>query len=126
MDMDFVLKLRELRRLSGLSQKEVALSSGVGEKTLSSFETGERIGSMKLVQLLAILAVYHLTAADFFGAGVETMIFAESERLTATEMQLLRGLRLLPDAVRTRLEAKFLAMIEGVDAASDRKLRAVI
>jgi hypothetical protein len=54
------------------------------------------------------------------------MIFAESERLTATEMQLLRGLRLLPDPVRTRLEAKFLTMIEGVYAASDRKLRAVI
>ncbi|MGH9443123.1 MAG: helix-turn-helix domain-containing protein, partial [Thermoanaerobaculia bacterium] len=45
--MDLVLKLRELRRMRGLSQREAALSSGIGEKTLSSFETGERIISMK-------------------------------------------------------------------------------
>ena len=124
--MDIVLKLRELRRMHRLSQKEVALSAGVGEKTVSSFETGQRIASLKVVQLLAILAVYHLTAADFFGGGVEKAVFAESERLTATEMQLLRGLRLLPDALRPRLEAKFLMMIDGVNAASEPKLRAVI
>ena len=43
--MDLVLKLRELRDLRGLSQKDVARLSGVGEKTISSFETGERIGA---------------------------------------------------------------------------------
>ena len=37
--MDLVLKLREIRRLRGLSQKDVAKLSGVGEKTISSFET---------------------------------------------------------------------------------------
>ena len=46
--MDIVLKLRELRRYRGLSQKDVARRSGVGEKTLSSFETGERIDTMKI------------------------------------------------------------------------------
>ena len=46
--MDLVLKLREIRRLRGLSQKDVARLSGVGEKTISSFETGQRIGSLKL------------------------------------------------------------------------------
>ena len=40
--------------------------SGLGEKTLSSFETGERITSMKLAQLLALLAVYDVTPAEFF------------------------------------------------------------
>ena len=40
--MDLVLKLRELRRLSGLSQKEAALSSGLGEKTLSSFDSHKK------------------------------------------------------------------------------------
>src|SRR4051794_6635781 len=64
--LDLVLKLRELRRMSGLSQKEAALSSAVGEKTLSSFETGERITSIKLAQLLALLAVYNVTPAEFF------------------------------------------------------------
>jgi len=126
MSMDIVLKLRELRRINGFSQEEVALSSGVHVKTLSSFESGARIDSMKVSQFLAILAVYHMTPAEFFGGGVEKAVFAESERLTATEMQLLRGLRLLPDVVRPRLEAKFFAMIDGVNAASEPQLRAVV
>ena len=59
--MDLVLKLREIRRLRGLSQKDVARLSGVGEKTISSFETGQRIGSLKLAQLKRMLGVYGLT-----------------------------------------------------------------
>ena len=74
--MDLVLKLREVRRLRGLSQKDVARLSGVGEKTISSFETGERIGSMKLAQLKRLLAVYDLTEQDFFGASIEKQIDA--------------------------------------------------
>lgn len=69
--MDLVLKLREIRRIKGLSQKDAAKLSGVGEKTISSFETGERAGSMKLSQLKRLLAVYGMTEADFFGGGVE-------------------------------------------------------
>ena len=49
--MDIVLKLRELRRLRGYSQKDVALLTGVGDKTIISFETSARIGSMKLSQI---------------------------------------------------------------------------
>ena len=63
---DSVLMLREARRLRGLSQKDVARLSGVGEKTISSFETGERIESMKLHQLRRLLRVYGLTPAQFF------------------------------------------------------------
>jgi transcriptional regulator with XRE-family HTH domain len=59
--MDLVLKLREIRKLRGLSQKDVARLSGVGEKTISSFETGQRIGSLKLAQLKRMLGVYGLT-----------------------------------------------------------------
>jgi predicted nucleotidyltransferase/transcriptional regulator with XRE-family HTH domain len=56
--MGLVLKLRELRRLRGLTQKEVARLSGIGVKTISSFETGERIGSLELEQLERLLEVY--------------------------------------------------------------------
>ena len=72
--MDLVLKLREIRRMRGLSQKDVARMSGVGEKTISSFETGQRIGSLKLAQLKRLLKVYGLTEADFFGSSVERQI----------------------------------------------------
>ena len=64
--MDLVLKLREVRRLRGLSQKDVARLSGVGEKTISSFETGERVGSMKLEQLRKLLADSKRPKADDF------------------------------------------------------------
>src|SRR5205085_11833560 len=72
--MDLVLKLREIRRLRGLSQKDVARMSGVGEKTISSFETGQRIGSLKLSQLRRLLSVYGLSEAQFFGGTVEKQI----------------------------------------------------
>jgi hypothetical protein len=45
--------------------------SGVGEKTISSFESGARIGSLKLSQLAKLLVVYRLSPAEFFsGMGV--------------------------------------------------------
>ena len=69
--MDLVLKLRELRRLRGLTQKEVARRSGIGEKTISSFETGDRIAALTLVQLQKLLTVYGVTECDFFGSAVE-------------------------------------------------------
>jgi transcriptional regulator with XRE-family HTH domain len=114
--MDTVLKLRELRRMRGLSQKEAALSSGVGEKTLSSFESGTRIDGMKIVQLLALLQVYDITPAEFFEGKVEAEVFAELERLSPPEFTLIREIRALPEAVRTCLMEKFLAMIEAAEA----------
>jgi transcriptional regulator with XRE-family HTH domain len=68
---DTVLLLRECRRLKGLSQKEAAALSGVGEKTISSFETGARIHGMRLDQLQALLDVYGICAADFFNGHLE-------------------------------------------------------
>jgi transcriptional regulator with XRE-family HTH domain len=123
--MDLVLKLRELRRLRGLSQKAAALASGVGEKTLSSFETGERITSIKLGQLLAILRAYDTTLSEFVGSKVETAIFAEFERLTPRETEIIRGLRRLPDSPKVRVEEKFLAMIEVIEVADGPRLHAV-
>ena len=113
--MDLVLKLREVRRMRCLSQKDVALISGVGEKTISSFETGERIGSMKLAQLKRLLAAYGLTEAQFFGGAVEKEIapweLDENQRATA---QLLDDLRTLPQPAQRKLLAKFHLMVETV------------
>lgn len=64
--VDLVLALREARRQRGLTQKDVALRSGVGAKTISSFETGDRASSMKISQLEKLLDVYGLTLAEFF------------------------------------------------------------
>src|SRR5437762_518670 len=72
--MDLVLKLREIRRMRGLTQKDVSRLSGVGEKTISSFETGQRIGALKLAQLKRLLSVYGLTESDFFSGSIEKQI----------------------------------------------------
>ena len=123
--MDIVLKLREMRRLRGMSQKEAAQSSGIGEKTLSSFETGERIGSMKLSQLLQLLAAYDMTPAEFFGDGVERQLFGEFSDLDPTEMQLLTAWRAVPADAHKPLADRFLLMMDGAAITSGSRLRAV-
>ena len=122
--MDLVLKLREVRRLRGLSQKDVARLSGVGEKTISSFETGERIGSMKLEQLKRILSAYGMSEAEFFSGSVEREIAPwelDEEQMALT--RLLADLRTLPKQAKRNLLAKFQLMAEAVGDAHEVKDR---
>src|SRR5438874_11228137 len=113
--MDLVLKLREIRRMRGLSQKDVARLSGVGEKTISSFETGQRIGGLKLEQLQRLLAAYGLTGAEFFGRTIEKEIapWDLDENQTA-KARLLDDLHMLPRTTQGHLLAKFQLMVETV------------
>ena len=112
--MDLVLKLREIRRLRGLSQKDVARLSGVGEKTISSFETGQRIGSLKISQLRKLLGVYGLTEGDFFGSSVERQIAPwELDEDECAAQRLVEDLRGLPKAVQKTMLGKFQLMLEG-------------
>ena len=122
--MDLVLKLREVRRMRGLSQKDVARLSGVGEKTISSFETGERIGSMKLEQLKRLLAVYGMSESEFFGGSVEKEIAPwelDEEQMALT--RLLDDLRSIPKQAKRNLLAKFQLMAEAVGDAHEVKDR---
>lgn len=113
--MDVVLKLRELRRMRRLTQRDVARLSGVGEKTISSFETGDRIGSLKLAQLERIVAVYGLTFKDFFGGSVETEIAPwELDENEVATRRLLQDLSALPKTIQRTLFAKFQLMVETV------------
>lgn len=98
--MDLVLKLRELRKYRGLSQTDAARQSGIGVKTLSSFETGERIAAMKLTQLQQLLRVYHVTEAEFFSGAIERLL-APWEHEAEQELDTLVGtLRDLPASVQ--------------------------
>jgi transcriptional regulator with XRE-family HTH domain len=113
--VDLVLKLREIRRLRGLSQKDVAKLSGVGEKTISSFETGNRIGSLKLSQLRRLLGVYGLTEADFFGASIEKEIAPwELDEDQMATVRLLDDLHALPKPAQRTLLSKFSLMLDAV------------
>ena len=120
--MDLVLKLREIRRLRGLSQKDVAKLSGVGEKTISSFETGQRIGSLKLAQLKRMLGVYGITEAEFFGGSLERQIAPwelDADEFATT--RLLDELRTLPKTLQTAMIAKFQLMLETASEVNQLK-----
>ncbi len=68
--LDFALLLKEARLARGLTQKDLARMSGVGEKTLSSFETGQRISTMKVAQLRSLLRAMGLTLDQFFARDI--------------------------------------------------------
>lgn len=120
--MDLVLKLREIRRMRGLSQKDAAQLSGVGEKTISSFETGQRIGSLKLAQLERLLGVYGLSKAEFFGGTVEKQIapWELNEEEFATS-RVLDELRALPRPLKKSMLAKFQLMLDTAAQLHDMK-----
>jgi transcriptional regulator with XRE-family HTH domain len=124
--MDIVLKLRELRRLRGLSQKDVGRLSGVGEKTVSSFETGDRTDSMKLSQLRKLLRVYNITEDEFFSRRMDELFDPESLLHQTREDILLAGPGSTPasDARRTpgalRAHAAGSAARGGVTAVTDQ------
>ena len=113
--MDVVLKLRELRRMRGLTQKDAARLSGVGLKTISSFETGQRIESLKLEQLQRLLEVYGLTEAEFFGGTLEGQLAPwELDAEEIATRRLLDDLEGLPKNMQRSLLDKFLLMVETV------------
>lgn len=113
--MDLVLKLRELRRLRGLTQKDVARLSGVGQKTISSFETGDRIGSIKLAQLERLVEAYGLTKAEFFGQSIEKDLAPwELDEVEMAMRRLLDDLHVLSKSAQRNLLAKFQLMVETV------------
>lgn len=113
--MDLVLKLREARRMRGLSQKDAARLSGIGPKTISSFETGERIGSLKLSQLQRLLAAYGLSEAEFFGRSLETAIAPwELDESQIAMTRLVDALQTLPRRMQRDLLAKFQLMVDTI------------
>lgn len=65
MTVDVSLRLKLYREKTGLTQAEVAERSGVHVKTLSSYETNARVGSLKLTHLTLICAVYGVAVSTF-------------------------------------------------------------
>jgi transcriptional regulator with XRE-family HTH domain len=108
--MDLVLRLREFRRFSCLHQGEVARRAGIGVKTLSSFESGARIESMKVSQLQRILRVYGVTEAQFFASDLETSLGNDGNAKLIPRSEKLKT---LPLHVRRALIERFELMIES-------------
>jgi transcriptional regulator with XRE-family HTH domain len=113
--MDTVLKLRELRARAGLTQDEVARRSRIGVKTISSFESGARIASLKLPQLESILAVYGVTLAQFFSPSLVHDL-APWETPADPAAVLTQRLAVFPPRARGALIEKITAMLDAAEA----------
>lgn len=114
--MDLVLKLRELRRMRGLSQKEAAQLSGIGEKSISSFETGNRIDSLKISQLERLLKVYGVDEKTFFGEELELMIDPwGDDEIAQRAKELFNRMDDFSDTVRLAILDKLQLIIETAE-----------
>lgn len=116
--MDLVLKLRELRKMCGLSQAEAARLSGVGIKTISSFESGARIESLKLSQLRKLLKVYDTTEDEFFGGSVDMKIGATMPGSTdCLVLDVVRQVSKFPSHIQRALAQRMSDMVGAAKIA---------
>ena len=58
--------LRDIRDARGISQETLAKWSGVGAKTISTYETGARTARMSIENLGFICCALGITIAEFF------------------------------------------------------------
>lgn len=110
--VDIVLRLRELRRSLGLQQRDVALLSGIGEKSISSFESGARTDAMKIGQLRRLLQVYGVTESEFFCEEFESRLGIGEDVTPEGAQPFWQQMRDLPDSVRDSLLEKFRLMVD--------------
>lgn len=113
--MDIVIRLRELRRLSGLSQKEVADRSGLGVRTISSFESGSRIDSMKLSQLERLLEVYGVSDSEFFGGELDEKFDPFLADAKKDARKISDRLLNMPDDLRHQIVQRISLLVESAD-----------
>jgi len=122
--MDIVLKLRELRSRAQLHQSDVASRSGLGVKTISSFESGSRISTMKVSQLERILAVYGVTLAQFFSRSLEHDL-APWETAGDPLDEFARRIESLPPRMREIAVERITGLLDGIEASEGHRRTAV-
>lgn len=119
MSVDIGLRLRELRRYRGMTQGEVAERSGLGIKTISSFETGNRSGSIKVRQLERLLDSYEVTIEQFFGPQMDAIL--QNGDMDAQTEELLVEVRSLPRSARKHLIPWMRSILRGATEIEKRQ-----
>ena len=114
--MDIVLKLRELRARAQLHQSDVASRSGLGVKTISSFESGSRISTMKISQLERILSVYCITLTQFFSRSLEHDL-APWETAGDPIDEIARRIETLPPGMHEIAVERITGLLDGFEAS---------
>lgn len=115
------LKLRELRHRSGLTQQQVASAAGLGSKTISSFETGNRVGAMKLAQLERLVGVYGLNLEQFFSTHLDSLLFPwDGDHQTE---KFLEEVRNLPTSVKEEVVPWMRSVLRGASLKRSEEFR---
>ncbi len=116
--MDLVLKLRELRRMCGLSQADASKLSGIGVKSISSWETGQRIESLKISQLRRLLKAYGVSEEEFFGGVVDMRIGATVPNTTdCLVIDIVRQISKFPSHIQRGLAQRMADMVGAAAVA---------
>ena len=93
--MSFSIKLKELRKLKGVSQKDVALFLNIGERAYQNYEYGNREPSIKT---LVSLAKYFKVTLDYLlGDSDEKTEGNDSSAFSKKEHDFFNRYKNLPD-----------------------------
>jgi transcriptional regulator with XRE-family HTH domain len=112
--LDLVIRLREARRSSGLSQAKAGALAGIHPRSISSWETGSRIDSMGIPDLQQLLAVYGMTLQEFFSSAFERRVldfYGEMQPCQAAIIELTKRLGRVPPEVLAQLLSVVDAML---------------
>lgn len=87
---DLPMKLKELRLLNNLSQKEVAEKLSISPSIVSGYETGERTPSTE--NLLALSYLYKCTTDYLLGKSTDTPSPLNTDGLNTEQIKALQVL----------------------------------
>jgi len=92
----FSKRLNSARRARGLSQKELAVKTGLRQVAISFFETGRRAPSFENLKRLAdgleVTSDYMMGRSDFpeAFAKAQSRLFRSADKLSARDLEVLR------------------------------------
>lgn len=82
-------QLAVARKLRGLTQQDVADMTGIGTRTISSFESGARTDTIRVRELELIVHACGMTLADLFAGNLPPMRGPRTARQQNADMDVI-------------------------------------
>jgi transcriptional regulator with XRE-family HTH domain len=89
--LTLALKLYKMRSSVEMTQRALAYASGVGEKTISSFENGSRTEAIRLEHLLKLTEACGMSVAEFLEWEIDAEPIEEWEPATFSSYPTLQS-----------------------------------
>lgn len=105
-----MIRLKELREQSRLSQEGLAIKLTVSQSTISAYETGER--SPDLNTLLAIANFFHVSL-DYLAGKTDLKQQLQTSDLSVQELEYLSLYRRLRSADQEKVKAYIEGLLAG-------------